>query len=244
VHWFRGIDRWMYGQYKRIASISAATTASLVEWLPELKDKVVECPNGINVDCYASSAPTDKQSLFALSENVPVVLCVGRLEPEKGHKTLLRAVRLIPDVVLALAGDGQLSEQLHTLADELGIASRVRFLGKRMDVPQLLDAADVYVQPSLWEGFGIAALEAMAAGKPVVASNVPGLAEVVGDAGIFFPAGDFDQLAQSIVTLLDDAKYRQRLGEAARQRSRMFSLKKTIDCYERLYREVVGTFGR
>jgi glycosyltransferase involved in cell wall biosynthesis len=102
----------------------------------------------------------------------------------------------------------------------------------------------VYVQPSLWEGFGIAALEAMAAGKPVIASNVPGLAEVIGDAGILFPVGDVGHLAQSITTLLGDANYRQALGEAAQQRSRMFSLDKTLDCYEKLYREVAGNVGR
>jgi glycosyltransferase involved in cell wall biosynthesis len=244
VSWFRGIDRLMYRQYQRIASVSHATTANLVEWLPEVKDKVIECPNGINVDTYASATTTDKKDLFSLPESTPVVLCVGRLDPEKDHKTLLRAVGLVPGVVLVLAGDGPLSERLHTLADELGIASRVRFLGKRMDVPQLLKAADVYVQPSLWEGFGIAALEAMAAGKPVIASNVPGLAEVIGDAGILFPVGDVGHLAQSITTLLGDANYRQALGEAAQQRSRMFSLDKTLDCYEKLYREVAGNVGR
>ena len=166
------------------------------------------------------------------------------MDPKKDHETLLRAVSLVPGVVLVLAGDGQLSEQLHTLADELGIASRVRFLGKRMDVPRLLKAVDVYVQPSLWEGFGIAALEAMAAGKPVVASNVPGLAEVIGDAGLLFSIGNAGQLAQHISTLLGDANYRQRLGQAAQKRSWMFSLDKTLDCYEKLYREVAGNVGR
>jgi len=244
VRWFLGIDRWMYGQYQRIASISPATTGSLIEWLPEVKDKVIECPNGINVDAYASAATADKQSLFSLPQSTPVVLCVARLDPKKDHETLLRAVSLVPGVVLVLAGDGQLSEQLHTLAGELGIASRVRFLGKRMDVPRLLKAVDVYVQPSLWEGFGIAALEAMAAGKPVVASNVPGLAEVIGDAGLLFSIGNAGQLAQHISTLLGDANYRQRLGQAAQKRSWMFSLDKTLDCYEKLYREVAGNVGR
>jgi len=108
-----------------------------------------------------------------------------------------------------------------------------------MDVAQLLKAADLYVQPSRWEGFGIAALEAMASGKAIVASDVPGLAQVVGDAGLLFPAGDAAQLARSISTALDNPDLRQRLAQRAQQRARMFSLDTTLDCYEKLYREVV-----
>jgi glycosyltransferase involved in cell wall biosynthesis len=238
--WCRGSDRWMYRQYRRIASISPAATANLVSWLPELGDKIAECPNGIDVYAFASAHTSGKQALFSVSEDTAVILCVGRLELVKDHETLLRAVSLVPGAVLALAGDGQLSEKLHTLANQLGIASRVRFLGKRMDIPQLLKAADVYVQPSRVEGFGIAALEAMAAGKPVIASDIPGLGQVIGDAGLLFAAGDARQLAACITTLLGDADMRQRLATSAQRRARMFSLDRTLDCYENLYRDVVG----
>jgi glycosyltransferase involved in cell wall biosynthesis len=97
----------------------------------------------------------------------------------------------------------------------------------------------LYVQPSRVDGFGIAALEAMAAGKPIVASNIPGLADVVGDAGLLFPAGDAGQLAQRITTLLGDAGLRQRLAHSAQQRARTFGLEKTLDCYEQLYQDVI-----
>jgi glycosyltransferase involved in cell wall biosynthesis len=237
---YRSIDRWMYRQYHCIASISYATTANLVEWLPEVRSKVEECPNGIDFDAFASAATPGKEVLFSVSEATPVVLCVGRLETQKSHETLLRAMSLVSDCVLVLVGDGPLSRPLHALADELGIASRVRFLGRRTDVPQLQKAADLYVQPSRWEGFGIAALEAMAAGIPILASNVPGLAYVVGDTGVLFPAGDVDELARGIATLLSDASMRTRLANSAQQRARLFGLNTTLDCYEKLYREVAG----
>ncbi len=236
---YRCFDRWMYGQFQRIATISPTTTANLVAWLPELKDKVVECPNGIDVETFTSSSTSGKQALFSVPENIPVAICVGRFEQVKDHETLLRAVSIIPGIVLVLVGDGPLSRQLHALADKLGIASRVQFLGKRMDVPQLLKAADLYVQPSRVDGFGLASLEAMAAGKPIVASNVPGLADVVGDAGLLFPAGDAGQLAQRITTLLGDADLCQRLAHSAQQRARTFDLEKTLDCYEQLYKDVM-----
>ncbi len=243
THVYRGIDRWMYGRYRQIASISPATTASIVAWLPEVRNKVTECPNGINVDAFASARTPGKQALFSVPENTPVIACVGSLESVKGHETLLRAVSLIPEAVLVLAGDGPLWGQLHALAEELGIASRVRFLGKRMDVPQILKAADLYVQPSQWEGFGIAVLEAMAAAKPILASNVPGLAHVIGNAGLLFPVGDADQLAQRITMLLADKALRQQLADSAQQRARTFGLNKTLDCYEKLYRDVAGTIA-
>jgi len=241
---YRGVDRWMYRQYERIASISPATTAGLVSWLPEVRDNISDCPNGIDVDAFALAQTAGKQALFSVPEDTPVVVCVGSLEPVKGQDTLLRAMSFIPDAVLVLVGDGTLSVQLHALADELGIASRVRFLGRRTDVPQLLKAADLYVQASRWEGFGIAVLEAMAAGIPVLASDVPGLAHVTGDTGVLFPAGDVDELARGIATLLGDASMRKRLADCAQQRARMFGLNSTLDCYEKLYKEVTGQAAR
>jgi glycosyltransferase involved in cell wall biosynthesis len=240
MRYYRGLDRWMYRQYQHIAAISLGAADSLAAWLPEVRAKVTECPNGVNVDAFALAPVADKQTLFTIPSNLPVILCVGRLDTEKGHDTLLRAISLIPDTVLVLVGEGPLLKQLRGLVDKLDIASRVRFLGKRTDVPQLLKAADIYVQPSRWEGFGIAALEAMAAGKPIVASDVPGLAQVVGDAGLFFSPGDARQLAQRIGILLGDAALRRRLGASARQRAMTFGLEKTLDCYEKLYRDVVG----
>lgn len=236
--WFRGIDRWMYGRYRRIASISPGTTTQLVAWLPELKSKIADCPNGIDLETFASASGPGKQALFSVSEGTPVILCVGRLELVKDHETLLHAISLIPGAVLALAGDGPLRRPLHALADQLGIASRVQFLGRRTDVPQLLKAADLYVQPSRWEGLSIAVLEAMAAGKPIVVSDAPSLAEQVQDAALLFPVGDAPQLALRISALLANPELRQQLACMAQQRAQMFGLKKTLDCYEQLYRDV------
>ena len=237
---YRCIDRWMYDQYQRVASVSPAATANLVAWLPKVRGKVTECPNGINVDAFMSASTSGKRALFSVSESTPVILCVGSLGPAKGHDTLLRAVSLVPDVILALVGEGRLLGQLHDLADMLGVASRVQFLGNRMDVPQLLKAADIYVQPSHWESFSLAALEAMAAGKPVVASNAPGLAQVVGDAGLLSPVGDVRRLAQCIISVLGDPAMSARLGRAAEQRARSFDLDGTLDCYEQLYKNIAG----
>src|SRR5207253_112178 len=111
---------------------------------------------------------------------------VGRLERQKGFDTLLEALPRWPDCTLQIVGIGSERAELESRARSLGLAARVEFLGFRDDVATLMTRADLYVQPSRWEGFGIAAVEAMASGLPVVCSDVAGLREVVGPAGVAF----------------------------------------------------------
>jgi glycosyltransferase involved in cell wall biosynthesis len=141
---------------------------------------------------------------------------------------------------LVLAGDGSLRQQLEAQAETLGVTSRVHFLGRRMDVAELLKMADIYVHPAAFEGFGIAAAEALTAGKPVVASNVPGLAQVVGDAGILVPPGDVETLAAEVRTLINSPDRRQQLSRAAVERGRQFSIETTVAAYIDLYRSVLS----
>jgi glycosyltransferase involved in cell wall biosynthesis len=238
--WLRALDRFQYAAYQRVICVSSATLTNLVQWLPEVSERVAAIPNGIDVDRFGFAAALDKKAAFSIAdETLPVVLAVGRLEDVKDHATLIRAISTIPRVHLAIVGTGILLEKLSHLAETLGISERVHFLGRRSDVSRLLKTADIYAQPSRWEGLSIAVLEALASGATIVASNVAGLAEVVADAGLLFPAGDHEQLAICLRTLLDDPKLRQRLSRAARDRAQEFSIGKTRDCYEELYREVV-----
>jgi glycosyltransferase involved in cell wall biosynthesis len=233
--WYRFIDRWMYAQYRLIASVSAAVAANLAAWLPEVRGRIADCPNGIDVEAFSSATSPGKRALLSVPEETLVVLTVGSLEYAKGHETLLRAMCFIPDGVLVLVGEGPLSGKLRELASELGIASRVKFLGRRRDVAQLLKVSDVYVQPSRWESFGLAALEAMASGRAVIASDVPGLAQIVGDAGLLFTADDAAGLAERIALLLGNPALRGRLGASALKRARHFGLDATLDRYAAIY---------
>jgi glycosyltransferase involved in cell wall biosynthesis len=239
--WLRALDRFQYAAYQRVVCVSTITLTNLVHWLPEVSGRVVEVPNGIDVDRFTFAEALDKKEAFSIAdENLPVVLAVGRLEDQKDHETLVRAISAIANVHLAIVGTGVLLGKLSQLAETLGISDRVHFLGRRSDVSRLLKTADIYAQPSRWEGLSMAVLEAMASGSVVVASDVPGLAEVVADAGLLFPAGGHEQLARCLTTLLEDPELRLRLSRAARERAKKFSIAKTRDCYEILYREVVG----
>jgi glycosyltransferase involved in cell wall biosynthesis len=137
-----------------------------------------------------------------------------------------------------IAGDGPLRPGLEKLADALGISDHIEFLGWRDDTAEVLSHMTIFCLPSVWEGFGIVLLEAMLARKPVVASNVGGVPEVVEDGrtGVLVPVGDVDALARALTSLLLDDGLAARMGEAGRARvEKDFSFAKMIEEYERLY---------
>jgi glycosyltransferase involved in cell wall biosynthesis len=161
---------------------------------------------------------------LGLTPEQPVVMTVGRLIVMKGQRYLVDSVpRLLerwPDLTLLLVGDGHLRGDLTRHAADLGVSSAVRLLGHRADARMLLDAADVFVLPSIHEGMPLAAMEAMDAGLPVVGTDVIGTAEVVadGETGLLVPPRDPEALATALGTLLSDADLRGRYASAARQR--------------------------
>ena len=173
---------------------------------------------------------------------------MGSLTQEKGYDVLLRALPTIasshPEVELALIGDGPLKSSLQILANDLGIASRVQFAGVVADVRPWLRKATLLVAPSLSEGLGMAVVEAMAMGCPVVASKVGGLVEVVvhGETGFLVQPGSVPLLANQVIDLLNSPERRARLGlEGRRHAQAHFSRDRPIaqlqDIYETLYRE-------
>jgi glycosyltransferase involved in cell wall biosynthesis len=177
----------------------------------------------------------------------PRVLAIGRLIPIKGHAVLLRALAAalteVPDLELRIVGAGPLEQSLRSLAAELGIEERVRLLGHVEDVRPAIEASSFVVAPSLGEGFGLAALEAMERSRAVVASGVGGLLDIVadGETGLLVPPGDADALARAIVALASDPGRAARMGEAGRRRAeRDFSEQRCVDRIERLYLEALG----
>lgn len=164
------------------------------------------------------------RTLLGLRPDQLVVLNVGRLIAQKGQRYLLDAVpglaASFPDLAVVVLGQGPLHEQLRAQAAALGIAQRVHLPGYRADARLLLDAADVFVLPSLQEGMPLAALEAMDAGLPVVATRVIGTSEVVADrqTGRLVPARDPEALAVALAELLGDPQLRARYARAGRER--------------------------
>jgi glycosyltransferase involved in cell wall biosynthesis len=187
---------------------------------------------GIHVDGVASAY-----------EGPPRLLCVGRLIPMKGHIVLFRAfaaaVERVPELELAIAGRGPLEPALRALARELGLERRIRFLGHVAPIQRALERALIVVVPSVGEGFGMAALEAMERARPVVAAAVGGLVDIVrdGETGLLVPPGEVERLAEAIVELASNPARARRLGEAGRRRAlAWFGEARSVDRVEALYR--------
>ena len=174
---------------------------------------------------------------------------VARFQPQKDHPTLFRALAGLKDHPWAvdLIGDGPLMGQMESLAAELGLGERVRFLGQRKDVDQILAQAQAFLLVSNWEGFPLSILEAMRAGLPVVASDVGGSAESVrdGESGFVVPRGDVGLVRDRIERLLLDPGLRARIGSSGRALyEREFTLDRMVTRDVRVYEEATTQPGR
>ena len=183
----------------------------------------------------------------AYAPDVPRLLCVGRLIPIKGHIVLLRAFaqarRQVPSLRLDIAGRGPLEPALRALVKELGIQDGVRFLGYVAPIQRAIEDAAAVVVPSMGEGFGMVALEAMERARPVIAAEIGGLGELVEDGvtGYLVPPGEAEPLADAIVALASDLPRAAELGEAGRRRAlEEFLQDRCTDRTEALYRQALN----
>ena len=174
----------------------------------------------------------------------PRLLCVGRLIPIKGHIVLLRAFaearRQLPELRLDIAGRGPLEPALRALAKELEVDDAIRFLGYVAPVQRAIEDVAIVVVPSMGEGFGMVALEAMERARPVIAAEIGGLGELVeeGVTGLLVPPGEADPLAEVIVRLARDLPAATEMGEAGRRRAlEQFLQERCTDRTELLYRD-------
>jgi glycosyltransferase involved in cell wall biosynthesis len=179
----------------------------------------------------------------------PLLIAVGRLRPPKDFETLLRALALLPaeQVDAVIVGDGPQRGELEALVARLGLQDRVRFEGERRDVPSLLAHADLFVLSSRSEGLPVSVLEAMAAGLPVVASAVGGIAELVvdGETGVLVGPADAEALAAALGRLAAEPELRRRLGDAGRARAEeLFDLEAFRRAHVELYLRELARAGR
>jgi glycosyltransferase involved in cell wall biosynthesis len=242
-----------------VSAVSSFSAASLAEKEGFTAQTIEVIENGVdlqrfNGDCETASGacerPGEPGPSLALLADSPVrrfAVCVARFHPVKDHVTLLRAFAIVagqkPDVDLLLVGDGPLGGDLENLAQELGIQDRVQFLGWRPDVPGILRAAQVFVLTSLSEAAPLTVLEAMAAGLPVVVTDVGGIPEMVrnGVDGYLVPRGDPPAIASAILRLLEHPHSAAAMGLAGADRVReQYSLDRTVQRYFALYARLAG----
>lgn len=167
---------------------------------------------------------------------------VSRFVASKDQETLIRAMKLVDaGSVLRLVGDGENLEYCKTIAEEVGVSDRVEFLGERSDIAELIAESCVGIQSSNWEGFGLTAVEIMAAGKPIIASDVEGLRQVVEGAGIIFNRGNVEELANRISHLLADDEYYKNVAHACQQRALVYDISVMAESYRSVYYSLIGS---
>ena len=221
-----------------VADAHAAHLAD-VEGFPH--EKVATIYNGVDTNRFSPGDGTPIRSELGIETDAPVVGILAALRPEKNHELFLRGAAEIsenlPSCRFIVIGDGPCREPLEGLAQELGIAERVRFIGSRSDVPEILRAIDVLALTSHNEASPVSILEALATGVPVVSSEVGSVPEVVvpGETGSLFQPGDLGAFVEATSSLLDGPDLRKRMGEEGRRRvCQRWSLEAMVSGYEEL----------
>lgn len=231
----RGADRYL--------AVSHAIADELVEQLRWPRQKVDVVYNAVDMARVEVEAPPGLREELGGGEGRPLVLTPARLDAQKGHRFLFEAIPQVPGATFLLAGEGPEREPLEALAARLGITERVRFLGRREDVPELLAACDVFALPSLYEGSSLAVLEAMAAGIPVLSSAIGGTDELVEDgrSGLLVAPGDAEALAAGLRRLIGDPVLRASLAARARERVEQGLTREQMAArVSGIYRELLG----
>jgi glycosyltransferase involved in cell wall biosynthesis len=240
----RMIDRLTFQWSHAVVCCSEAVRRSVSACLGAPAARQTIIPFGVDAGRFAVTDVATRNEL-RLQDRGPIVGTVCRLvEPKKGVSVLLRAMAALqkdgndPHCQLLIVGDGPARASLEALSRQLGLSERTVFAGTRRDIPRILPLLDLFVLPSLYEGFGIAILEAMAAGKPVVATAVGGIPEFVvpGDTGLLVEPGKAAALAEAIGSLMRDPAKARRMGMRGRERVLAgFQMSTVVRRHEQVY---------
>ena len=244
--WYVPIESWMYKQYKHIICISKIAEEKLreymgSEWLIRSSNRyntITTINNGIDVKTISEAISCSE--LKNVKESRKALLMVAAFRQQKDQDTIVKALSNLDKEKFEVwfAGVGERMEEVKRLAASLNVSDRVRFLGLRTDIPNVLRAADIIIMSSHWEGLSLSNVEGMSAHKPFIASDVNGLREVTKDYGLLFPHEDATTLAQLINSLADDEAYYHEIAERCYNRALEFDISKMVAGYDQVYKDV------
>lgn len=236
---WRIIDSIIYSKYLQIISIGQEIDTNIKKHLKKIDSRKFSIiNNGVDIRKY-HYLPSERK-LNKSNSLQQVIIQISSFREQKDQITLIKAMMHLPDgVILWLVGDGINKEKCEKLVAQLNLQNRVFFLGERTDITELLKQANIGVLSSHYEGFGLVAVEAMASGMPFIASDVPGLHDIVAGAGLLFPKGDEISLSNLIKTLIEDEEFYDRIAQACYERSKIYDINIMIDKYIDLYKRVI-----
>lgn len=236
------IDRFVYRAYDKLVCISEEVRESIQSNIGLKPDKFQVIENGVDLSRITGETPYQKHELgLPIGDNDILVLQVSRFQQQKDQPTVIRALSLLPQHVhLLLVGEGELLEDNKKLARELGLSARVHFFGVRMDIPKLLKTADIVVLSSHYEGLSLSSIEGLGSGRPFLASEVPGLTEIVSGAGILFPLQDAEALADEIRKLISHKAHYASVAQQCMERAKRYDIGFMIDKHIILYQQLIS----
>ncbi len=226
------IDYLLYSFYDHIVFISEGVKKQFEKDFNFKKFKGSVINNGISLENFKPKISKNEKDIIKL-------LMVARFSKQKDHITLLKAFRLLNNKYeLSLVGEGEKMGEIINYVEELNLSERVHFLGFQRNIPKIYSEHDIFILSSNWEGFGLVAVEAMASGLPVIASDTEGLNEVVKDAGILFPKKDHIKLAYEIERVAHDNKLYNELTNKGILRSKNYDIKTLVEKTLNLYKHI------
>ena len=229
---WRPIDRWMYTRYKRVICISDEAITALEAHIGKHPIRDVVIPNGVD---------TVRFTTIPLGETPPEdaevnITMIAAFRPQKNQETPVQALALLPERFrLTLVGTGERMEYVRDIAIKVGVSERVTFAGHRDDIPEILASSDITVLSSHYEGLSLSSVECMAAGRPFIASDVPGLHDIVNGAGILVPDNDAQALAYTITKLCNNPSFYRNTAENCRKRALDYDISTMTNGYLKLY---------
>lgn len=238
---FKYIDGFIYDRYQKVIACADKVLETFKARYP--KTDCVSIPNGVDISKYKKAQPYTKQELVNVAEDKFIVTMVARFEYPKRQDTLVEAISLLPSKFHAVFVGGTVEDEglqrIQQLAKTLGVAQRVHFLSVRSDVPRILKSSDVILLSSEYEGLSLSSIEGMASGRPLIATDVNGLREVVQGVGELFPCGDAQALATLLTKFETDNIYYDHIVRRCLKRAETFDIHTVAVQYQHEYNAFV-----
>lgn len=232
--YFKLLDKWMYSQYNQIICIAKQTKVNLENYIGK-KKKITIIYNGVEISRYLK--PIKNISY----KDTYIISMIAAFRDQKDQDTLIKAINELPEKYsLLIVGDGARRSVLESLVRKQKLTSRVKFLGIRSDIPEILDETDIVVLSSHWEGLSLSSIEGMASGRPFVASDVDGLHEIVAGAGMLFPHENHTILATIIEDLCNNSDKYSYVASRCQERAKQYDISVMANNYNNLYRSIVS----
>lgn len=230
-HGFKKIDKKIYSRYDKVICVSREVKTLLLNYLKEEgEDKFPVIYNGIDLSKFK------QKDNYSGNRDKFIVTMIAAFRKQKDHETMIRAVVNLPEnYELWLAGEGETKEMWERFVETLELKQRIKFLGNVENIPELLSQSDVMVLSSHYEGMPLSLIEAMAAAKPCIASDVDGNREIIKGYGLLFNHKDPVDLASKIKSVCENRELNKQLSDFSLKRSQEFEIDKTVDQYENLY---------